>query len=135
MLNVPPYRNRESQIAPVVSVIIDPLNPSSIGMVYADTFGEMIESKELKFFGMSSAQMENDQIKASFENDKEEFDSFVLKYKPDLIVVGANCLEARKVNSMIRDEFKGKLDKIWVCYGDNTVPQLFAKTAKVLISD
>lgn len=133
MLNVAPYRKQESQAASVLSVIIDQSNPSSIIMAYVDPFGEMIESKTFNFFGMGSAQMDEKQIKTPYEKDKEEFanlQNFIVKCKPDLFVIGANCLEARKLKIIINGL---KLERSWACYGDSTVPQLFAKTAKVFI--
>jgi hypothetical protein len=48
------------------------------------------------------------------------------KHHPALVVVTANCIQARKVKNVLLDFRKQKLTQ-WVTFGDETVPQLMAR--------
>lgn len=149
LLNISPYFNSETgedevekkRKATMVAVVIDQTSLGKIGVVYADQHGELVDYLILKFFAIQIGERNsNPQIQASFEKDREEFDKFIMKHKPDVIAISANCLEAKRVKQMIVDYKDSELatrhkngEKInipWITYGDNIVPQLFAKTAK-----
>lgn len=46
---------------------------------------------------------------------------------PDLIVVAANCIGARRIK---REMFEMRKGKQWVTFGDDTIPQMFAKSKR-----
>ena len=103
MLNVSPFRHVETSESSVLSVVIDQSSNAvgKVGIVFADQDGEMIDSLVLKFFGTPPSQLQNGQVKKEYEADKAKFEKFLEDYKPDLIAVSANCLEARRIKQMI----------------------------------
>jgi len=148
MLNIAPYfieegANEDSEKkrkATMVAVVIDQANSGKIGIVYCDQNGELIDHLVLKFYAIAINERNNPEIQESYRKDKEEFDKFIMKYKPDVITISANCLEAKRIKQMIADykdtELKTRSENgediriPWITYGDNIVPQLFAKTKK-----
>ena len=149
LLNIAPYLVEETaenedfekkRKATMVAVVIDQTSSGKIGFVYADQYGELVDHLILKFFAIPYNERQNPQIMASFQKDNEEFDKFIIKHKPDVIVISANCLEAKRIKQMIVDYKDTELTKRkengediripWITYGDNIVPQLFSKTPK-----
>lgn len=150
LLNIAPYMVEEAvnnnddfekkRKATMVAVVIDQSSSGKIGFVFADQNGEMIDHLILKFFAIPNGARNNPQISASFQKDKEEFDKFITKHKPDVIAISANCLEAKRIKQMIVDYKDTELTRRkengediripWITYGDNIVPHLFSKTSK-----
>ena len=148
LLSTAPYLVEESandnvekkRKATMVSVVIDQNSSGKIGFVYSDENGELVDHLILKFYAIPYAERQNPQIQASFQKDKEEFDKFMTKHKPDVVVISANCLEAKRIKQMIaeykdteltmRKEAGEDIRLQWITYGDNIVPQLFSKTTK-----
>ena len=148
LLNIAPYLIEEGNTddsekkrkATMVAVVIDQASSGKIGVVYCDQNGELVDHLVLKFFAIAQNERNNPEIQDSYNKDKEEFDKFIVKFKPDVIAISANCLEAKRIKQMIADykdtELKTRSENgediriPWITYGDNIVPQLFAKTKK-----
>ena len=137
-------------------------NSGKISFVCVDPNGLLIDHLTLKFYAMQNIELQIPSIKETYEKDVIEFEKFMKKHLPDLVIVSSNSIEARRIKQMMvnyRDDYlkskskpinKGENEEsdeiqnivsevidqkhnFGIIFGDNVVPSLFAKTCKAEI--
>lgn len=145
----------------VISVVLENTNFNSssgkISFVCVDPHGVLLDHLSLKFYALPNIDLQSSSsIKEAYEKDVREFELFMKKHSPDLVIVSTNCLEARRIKQMMVnfredwqkniniDSYKNISEKPMentnekpyyfknfnVIYGDNVIPNLFAKTRR-----
>lgn len=62
--------------------------------------------------------------------EKERLENLLAQFKPNLIAVSANCVQAKRVVAFMKEYISAKQEAIdkkfseWVTSGDPTIPQL-----------
>jgi len=114
-----------------------------VQMAAVDQYGVLLGEKLLYNLIFKSIKMLGAEDKQLYDKDIEECKNFIRDYKPDLIVVGANRLEAQSLRDRLRvlieqkaenndnasDSGMGHQNKgVWVAWGDPTIPKIYSTT-------
>jgi len=76
-------------------------------MIALNSYGEVVDSKTLGFLSMRRTENRATIDQRKFEEDKTIIQRTALEFRPNLIVVGANCLAATIVRiNLQRDIIK-----------------------------
>lgn len=121
----------------VISAILD--SSAKVSFVCVGPYGELIDSLTLRFLALGTPlETQNPSKKEAYEKDLEEFEKFMKKQMPDLVVIACSGLEARKIKQLlenykedlVKTHQEGSINQFNVIYGDYVVPGLFAKTRR-----
>eukprot|EP01022_Parablepharisma_sp_SALTPOND_P008951 TRINITY_DN1373_c0_g1_i2.p1 TRINITY_DN1373_c0_g1~~TRINITY_DN1373_c0_g1_i2.p1 ORF type:complete len:1804 (-),score=237.19 TRINITY_DN1373_c0_g1_i2:8682-14093(-) len=111
-----------------------------VQMAMVDQHGELLDHKILHNVMFKNVENLGPAEKLLYEQDMEECKQFTRKYEPDLIVIGANRLEAQALKRTLRkmeeseaETFEPEGDKpkkkeAWVTWGDLTIPKIYSTT-------
>jgi len=125
LLNTAPYlvsreedlnnmNNGRNFIKPkVVSVVLEisgnnQQNSNKISFVAVGSDGLFLENLTLKFFAIQNIDTQNASIKENYDKDYSEFEKFMIRHQPDLVIVSGNCLDSRRIRQMMinfRDDY------------------------------
>ena len=105
-----------------ISCIIEP-GGKNISFIHVSPTGELRSSISLRNFGSSEGFQE------PLASDFEDFSTFFLKNKPEVVLISARGVEAKSLKQFIRNFLDSQGDKnIEVLLIDPVIPSLFAKT-------
>lgn len=130
----------------VLSFVVDPEveRRPTVQMAAVDQYGELQGQKVLRNLIFRNIKVLGAEDKLLYDKDIEECKNFMRDYKPDLIVVGANRLEAQSLRDRLRVLVEQRTDNdnasdsgmmhqskgVWVAWGDLTVPKIYS-TSKI----
>ena len=99
-------------------------------MVFAlvDSSGSYVDQLVLKYYSINNPSYAEESLKIKYEADKEQLENFIEKFKPDITVIAANCLDAKRMKMSLAELMKGKEINPFTTYGDSMVPQIYSKT-------
>lgn len=106
----------------IISCIIEP-GGKNISFIHVSPSGELKTSISLRNFGSSEGFQE------PLASDFEDFSTFFIKNKPEVVLISARGVEAKSLKQFIRNFLDSQGDKnIEVLLIDPVIPSLFAKT-------
>jgi hypothetical protein len=98
----------------VLSLIFDQAEKSTY-VASLDQNGQFRSGAILPNFPIIVEKKPNTKIEESLQNSQTKLENFILEQRPDLIVVGASCMEARKirieVNNIVEELRKRRQEK------------------------
>ena len=149
--NNPLESNQTEEQAPseegvkVLSFVVDieAEKKAVVQMAMVNENGELIEHKLLHNITCKNTETMNASEKSLFDHEAEECKKCMREHEPDLIVVGANRLEAQSLKKLLREwaEQEHRIDdnddnipgkgpakkkEAWVTWGDLTIPKIYS---------
>ena len=126
-----PYKDTGSTLPQnIVSVAVDK-ETGNLSVVHLNKTGQVISTEKFRDIQERTTGNQRDSQLANKQqfrvnNDREKLRQYLEGIKPEVIVVSANCIQARKIKSSLMNFIKEKLTK-WVFFSRDTVPQMVSK--------